>query len=99
MDMDADMDADVDFVSGEDGDGDDGGVCVVLGVKLALDETEESDRSDNCGELVAQVPLYLKYAFWVLGVAMAMAVVVVAPAPAPAPDCITERYGFTASSY
>ena len=63
MDADMDMDADVDFVSGEDGDGDDGGVCVVLGVKLALDETDESDRSDNCGELVAPVPLYLKYAF------------------------------------
>ena len=29
LDMDADADADVDFVSGEDGDGDDGGVCVV----------------------------------------------------------------------
>jgi hypothetical protein len=46
----------------DDDDGDDGGVCVVCGVKLAPDDTDERDRSDNWGELFSLLPLNLKYA-------------------------------------
>jgi hypothetical protein len=39
--------------------GDDGGVFVACGVKIALDEMDDNELSDNCGELVALVPLYI----------------------------------------
>ena len=75
-------------ISGDDGD--DGGVWAAWGVKFALDDTDERDRSDNCGEFSDDdEPVYLKY----FSDAVAVAVVAVAVAVA-----ITERYGFTVSS-
>jgi hypothetical protein len=69
-------------ISGEDGD--DGGVCRACGVKFALDDTDESERSDNCGEFSddEDASLYLKYFSDALSVS----------------PVITERYGFTVSS-
>ena len=47
---------------GDDGDdGDDGGVCIVWGVKSAVDDTDERDLSDNCGDVSGVGLLYLKY--------------------------------------
>ena len=61
---DADTGADTDADTGADADadanGDDGGVFVAIGVLFETDEIVDNELSDNCGELVAPVPLYRK---------------------------------------
>ena len=43
-----------------DANGDEGGVFVAIGVLFETDVIVDNELSDNCGELVAPVPLYRK---------------------------------------